>query len=265
GRCPSAGEGLTYWALGELLRRECQISLDDPAAEARERLRQKVEAVMRRMSADQATIDHTVFALAFTAGITIPGNPLDNIRPSAAQLELSMAWPRFISAYAAAGPVILVLEDLHWGSDRLVEMMERLLARSTGPLLLVATARPELRTAHPEFGEGREAVAVFALRTLTTQQSTTLLDEILEGSAVPDTLRRDLVATADGNPFFLEEIIRGLIDGGMLVREGAGWRVTGTLPTALPDSVLAVLGARIDSLPPGQKRALQEAAVIGRV
>src|SRR5437763_14822599 len=74
GRCPSTGEGLTYWALGELLRRECQISLDDPAAEARERLRQKVEAVMRRMSADQGTIDHTVFALAFTAGITIPGN-----------------------------------------------------------------------------------------------------------------------------------------------------------------------------------------------
>jgi len=265
GRCPSAGEGLTYWALGELLRRECQISLDDPAAEARERLRQKVEAVMRRMSADQATIDHTVFALAFTAGITIPGNPLDNIRPSAAQLELSMAWPRFISAYAAAGPVIIVLEDLHWASDRLVEMAERLLARSTGPLLLVTTARPELRTAHPEFGEGGEGVAMLALRALTTQQSTTLLGEILEGSEVPETLRRDLVATADGNPLFLEEIIRRLVDGGMLVRQGSDWRVTGTLPATLPDSVLAVLGARIDALAPAHKRALQEAAVIGRV
>src|SRR5438094_8676472 len=119
-----------------MLRRECQISLDDPAAEARERLRQKVVAVMRRMSADQATIDHTVFALAFTAGITIPGNPLDNIRPSPAQLELSTPWPRFISAYAAAGPVILVLEDLHWASDRLVELAARLMARATAPLLL---------------------------------------------------------------------------------------------------------------------------------
>jgi len=265
GRSPSTGEGLTYWALGELLRRECQISLDDPAAEARARLRQKVEAVLGRVSADQATIDHTVFALAFTAGITIPGNPLENIRPSAVQLELSMAWPRFISAFAAAAPVILVLEDLHWASDRLVEMIERVLARSTGPVLIVTSARPELRTAHPEFGEGREAVAVLALRALTTQQSTMLLDEILEGSSVPETLRRDLVATADGNPFFLEEIIRRLIDGGQLVRSGSGWRVAGTLPAVLPDTVLAVLGARIDALPSAHKRALQEAAVIGRV
>src|SRR2546427_5985493 len=89
GRCPSTGDGLTYWALGELLRRECQISLDDPAASAHDRLRQKVETVLHRVSADQATIDHTVSALAFTAGITIPGNPLDSIRPAAVDLELS--------------------------------------------------------------------------------------------------------------------------------------------------------------------------------
>ena len=265
GRCPSTGEGLTYWALGELLRRESQISLDDPAAEATERLRQKVQGVLQRVSADQATIDHTVFALAFTAGITIPGNPLDNIRPSAVQLELSMAWPRFVSAYAASGPVIIVVEDLHWAGDRMVEMIERLLARSTGPILVVTTARPELRTAHPEFGEGSEGAAVLSLRALTAQQSTTLLNEILEGSAIPEELRRDLIATADGNPLFLEEIINRLVDGGVLVREDAGWRVTGRLPTALPDTVLAVLGARIDSLPHKHKLALQEAAVIGRV
>src|SRR5205809_2663778 len=265
GRCPSTGDGLTYWALGELLRRECQISLDDPAVATRERLRRKIETGLQRVSADEATIDHTLHALAFTAGITIPGNPLDNIRPSAVQLELSMAWPRFISAYAAAGPVILVLEDLHWAGDRLVEMVQRLLARSTGPVLLVTTARPELRKAHPEFGEGGEGTAVFALRALTTQQSTTLLAEILEGSEVPETFRRDLVATADGNPLFLEEIIRRLVDGGMLVREGSAWRVSGTVPAALPDTVLAVLGARIDALPAAHKRALQEAAVIGRV
>jgi class 3 adenylate cyclase len=109
GRCPSTGDGLTYWALGELLRRECQISLDDPAAAARERLRQKVEAVLRRVSTDQATMDHTIFALAFTAGITVPGNPLDNIRPSAVQLEHPIARAelrtRAFAALLAAGAV----------------------------------------------------------------------------------------------------------------------------------------------------------------
>src|SRR5437773_4554944 len=144
-------------------------------------------------------------------------------------------------------------------------MVQRLLARSTGPVLLVTTARPELRQTHPQFGEGGEGTAVFALRALTTQQSTTLLTEILEGSEVPESFRRDLVATADGNPLFLEEIIRRLVDGGMLVRERSGWRGSGTVPAALPDPVLAVLGAGIDALPPAHKRALQEAAVIGRV
>src|SRR5207302_6288755 len=118
---------------------------------------------------------------------------------------------------------------------------------------------------HPEFGEGSEAIAAHTLRSLTSQQSTTLLNEILEGSALPVELHRDLVATADGNPLFLEEIIHRLIDGGMLIRDGSGWQVAGTLPTALPDTVMAVLGARIDALPAAQKRALQEAAVIGRV
>src|SRR5438128_10167236 len=89
GRCPSTGDGLTYWALGELLRRECQISRDDPAVTTRERLRQKIETVLQRVAADEATIDRTLHALAFTARIPIPGTPLDNIRPSAVQLELS--------------------------------------------------------------------------------------------------------------------------------------------------------------------------------
>src|SRR5439155_4459052 len=126
-------EGLTYWALGEFLRLECQISLDEPTVATRERLRQKGENVLERISADRATIDHTVFSLAFTAGITIPENPLDTIRPVAVDNELSMAWPRFISAYAAAGPVIVVIEDLHWAGDRLVAMLYRLLVRSSGP------------------------------------------------------------------------------------------------------------------------------------
>src|SRR5712692_3991935 len=156
GRCPSAGQGLTYWALGELLRRECRISLDDPAREARERLRSRVTQVLEPVRLATADVDHTVYALAMTAGIRIPGNPLEGIRPLAVHNELSMAWPRYISAYATQGPLIMVIEDLHWADDQLVVMLERLLARSTGAVMLVATARPEFRQAHPEFAAGRE-------------------------------------------------------------------------------------------------------------
>jgi class 3 adenylate cyclase/tetratricopeptide (TPR) repeat protein len=265
-RCPSAGQDLTYWALGELLRRECGISLDDPAVQAADRLRERVEAVLGPVRLERADIDQTIFALAMTGGIRVAGNPLEGVRPAAVDLELSMAWPRFMSAYAVSGPVILVIEDLHWADDRLVVMLERLLARSTGPVVLVATARPEFRQTHANFGAGREELAAIALRPLTSQQSTELFNEILGGSEVPESLRRDLVATVEGNPFFLEEIIRGLIDSRTLVRQDGRWKlIGGAPPTAVPDTVHAVLAARIDALPMPHKRALQEAAVIGRV
>ena len=266
GRCPSAGQGITYGGFAELLRRACGITLDDPAAIAGDRLRSRVEEVCRQAQVTQAEIDHTVFAMATTAGIHLPGNPLDEIRPVAVANELSIAWPRFLSAHAANGQVIFVIEDLHWGSEQLVPMLERLLARSTGRALLIATARPEFAAAAPGFLAGRDDVGVISLRPLTTTKGIALFNEILAGSQVSELLRDELVARADGNPLFLEEILRRLIDTGALFRANDHWQADATvLPQQLPDTVQAVLAARIDALPSAQKRALQEAAVIGQI
>jgi len=251
GRCPSAGRGVTYSALGEMLREFCGISLADPAAATQARLRAGLRAILGAGEpADRAELDATVFALAVTAGIGLPGSPLDRVEPKAVADELARAWPRFATACAAAGPALFVVEDLHWADDRLLEMLELLVARSAGPLLVVATSRPELAETRPGFGAGLEGAASISLRPLPERHSQRLLDSLTPTGRLPDKLRREVLARAEGNPLFLEELVLHL-EG-----EAAG---------ALPDTLQSLLAARIDTLSVPEKQVLQQAAVVGRV
>ena len=253
GRCLAAGHGITYWALGEILRAACAIQLDDPAAVAVEKLRVVV--------AD----DHTVEALAATAGISVPDSRLAGLAPQAVADELAWAWPRFASAQTG-DLAVWVVEDLHWAGAPLLEMLERIVARSSGPLLIVGTARPDLVEAHPGFGGGSENISTISLRPLSEKHSQELLQALLAVDDLPSSLAMEILAKSQGNPFFLEEIIRRLIDEGAIVHEDGSWRATGTItPTPLPDSLLALLSARIDSIPDREKHVLQEAAVVGTV
>jgi hypothetical protein len=264
-RCLPVGSSLTYWPLAEALRSVATISLDEPAGSARSKLEAAVTAALGEGGSDPLTTA-TVHALALTAGIRIPDNALAEMEPAAAAEELGRAWPRFLSALAAKAPFVLAIEDLHWASDELLVMLERILRRSSGPLLVVATARPEFEQEHAGFAAGIENLARVSLRPLTTEQGTTLLNGLLADFDLPDRLRSEVLERVEGNPFFLEEIVRRMIDDGQLVHEGDQWRLTD--PSAgvrLPDSVLSLLGARIDALPSSEKRVVQEASVIGRI
>jgi predicted ATPase len=254
GRCLAAGHGITYWALGEILRTACDIQLDDPAALALEKLRA------------YADDDRMSQALALTAGIPVPGNRLDLMAPQAVADELSWAWPRFAAAQAEQGLAVWVVEDLHWAGAPLLEMLERVIARSSGPLFVIATARPDLMASHPGFGGGSEDFSTISLRPLSKRQSDELLQAILDVADLPPSLSEEILARAEGNPFFLEEIVRRLIEEGTLRREEGRWKATpGAHTASLPDSLLALLAARIDSIPDHEKRVLQEASVIGKV
>ena len=253
GRCLAAGHGITYWALGEILQAACGIRLDDPAAIAL----QKLEAVVE----DPKMIE----ALAASAGIAVPEGRLIQLTPQAVADEMAWAWPRFATAQAAHRAV-WVVEDTHWAGDQLLEMLERLIARSSGSLLIIATARPEMVEAHPGFGGGSENFSTLSLRPLSAKHSQELLEALLAVADLPPSTSGEILGKAEGNPFFLEEIVRMLIEEGALVQEGARWRSTSrTVATPLPDSLLALLSARIDSIPQSEKRVLQEAAVVGKV
>ena len=266
GRCLSAGQGITYWALGEILRAACSISLDDAAAAARDKLRTALTPLFAGIGLAEAAIDITVAALAATAGISFPDQALERLEPQAVAQELARAWPRFTSAWVRGRLGILVLEDLHWAGDPLLTMLEHMIGRSEGALIVVATARPDMPEAHPDFGGGSENFSRLSLRPLTAAAAAELLHELLSGSELPPRLTAELLDGAEGNPFFLEEMVGRLVDEGVLVRTNGGWHATeGAGRVQVPDSIHSLLAARMDSLAAGDKRVLQEAAVVGRV
>ncbi|HET6481208.1 MAG TPA: AAA family ATPase, partial [Actinoplanes sp.] len=140
GRCLAAGDGITFWALGEILRHACGIPLGDSGARAQHRLRAHLTSVFEGQQLTPAELDTTIFALATTAAVRLPDNPLDLADPRDVADELGRAWPRLASAYAARRPLLLVVEDLHWAGVPLVDMLSRLVARANGPVVVLTTA-----------------------------------------------------------------------------------------------------------------------------
>jgi class 3 adenylate cyclase len=264
GRNLSAGQGLTYWALGEILRGACGIGLDETSDVVKERVLNGVASILEPLGLPPEDAQMTTAALATTVGIRLDDTPEGAAAPASIE-DLARAWPRFATAYAAAGPAIWVIEDLHWASEPAVEMLTQIARRTEGPLLIVATARPEFAEGHLGFGPGGQDAVAISLRPLTDNQSNDLVDRLLAVAELPEALRTEIVAKADGNPFFVEEILQRLIDEGALERDGERWRTTGSIgEVKIPDSVQSLLAARIDALQPEERRVLQEAAVVGR-
>jgi class 3 adenylate cyclase/tetratricopeptide (TPR) repeat protein len=257
GRSLAVGQGGTYWALTEILRSIAGGASPD-------QLRHAVTGPLAALGLDPGETERTILALGITAGIDIEGSPTV-LEPERVGQELQLAWPRLASALALDGPLLLVLEDLHWAGDPLLEVLSAIVTRSTGPVLLLGTARPELVDRHPSFLQAREDTASVTLRPLSDAASGELIERLLDIAELPTTLRADLVVRAEGNPFFLEEMLRRLIDEGAIVEEGGRWRATAVATTVrLPDSIHGLLAARIDSLSPPAKALLREASVVGR-
>jgi class 3 adenylate cyclase/tetratricopeptide (TPR) repeat protein len=241
GRCLPYGHGITYWPLGEILKEELGLLESDAPELIRERLGESQ-------------------ILGLTLGLDGGGD----LHPLAARERLHEAWLDFLTELASSRPAVLLVEDLHWAEEPLLDLVERIVRDATGPLLVLGTARPELLDRRPSWGGGRRNTSVVWLQPLEADVSGRLLDELLAAD-LPAPLRELLVERADGNPFFLEELLGALIDLGVLERTGDGWEVreqAGEL--AVPDSVHGVVAARIDLLAPPEKAALQAAAVIGR-
>jgi class 3 adenylate cyclase len=265
GRCPAVGQAISYWPLAEIVRAACGISLDDAGTAGQEKLRSRAGEILAT-GLPEADVQAVVFALATTAGVALPDNPLDRSRPATVVTELARRWPQFLSALATRQPLVVIIEDLHWASQQVVEMVERLLARSTGPIFLIATARPEFAEANPSFAVGGGESTTISLRPLNRNQSTNLLAGLLPANDLAPAIHDQILETAEGNPLFVEEIVSRLIEAGILARENGRWRSTGGwADVAIPDTINGLLAARIDALPDAERHVLREAAVVGRI
>ncbi len=240
GRCISYGAGITYLPLGEIVREHLGLAESDSPETVRRRLGQ-----------------HDV--LGMTLGLEAPAD----LHPLVARERLRRAWVAFLEELAADQPAVVLIEDLHWAEPALLDLLEGALHDARGPLLVLATARPELVHTRPTWGRGREADTLW-LEVLSSSDAARMVDELVP-AVLPAAVRRVIVERAEGNPFFVEELVRTLIDQGVLERLNGGWTAR-DLPDdfVVPDTVQAVLAARIDLLEPAEKAALQAAAVIGR-
>jgi class 3 adenylate cyclase/tetratricopeptide (TPR) repeat protein len=240
GRCLAYGQGITYWPLAEILKEHLGILDSDSPDEVR-----------RRLGARDI--------LGLTLGLDLAGE----VHPLAARDRLHSAWVDLLSELAAERPVVVLVEDVHWAEQPLLDLIERLARDVRGPLLLLATARPDFVDGRSAW-QGRIDTETIWLEPLAADSTASLVDSLLAGD-FPAQVRKLVVERAEGNPFFVEEVLGSLIDAGVLERANGGWQA-GELPPGfeIPDSVQAVLAARIDLLGEAEKAALQAAAVIGR-
>lgn len=238
GRCLPYGEGITYWPLAEMVKAAAGISDDDPLDEAFEKLRACCE--------EEAVAD----LLGLASGL------LEALEGDASQNEIAWAAREWATKLAEPQPLVLLFEDIHWAEEPLLDLVEHLASRVRAPLLILCLARPELLDVHPGWGGGRVRATAIELEPLPAEESELLLDALLadEAASLTREARRRLLEKTEGNPLFVEETIR------MLLERDGDRAVEG-----IPDTLQALIAARIDRLPPVEKRLLQRAAVIGRV
>jgi class 3 adenylate cyclase/tetratricopeptide (TPR) repeat protein len=264
GRCLPYGDGVTYWPLAEILKGHAGVLDADLPEIALSRIGKLVAGLLGDEPAESSA--RIAADLAYTVGIADPALTMADLDPRIVRQRVHAAWRVLFSALAAAQPVISVVEDIHWADPALLDLLDELVQGTEGPVLFVCPSRPELVASRPGWGGGRRNSLSVSLYPLDDDDSERLVCLLLTVQDLPGSLRSRILERAEGNPFFLEEILRRLIDEQLVVRDGSHWRARpGLEQVEIPDTVQGVLAARIDLLDPFDKRVLQAAAVIGRV
>lgn len=263
GRCLPYGEGITYWPLAEILKQDAGV-LDTDAPEAA--LAKIRNAVAGKLAPPIHGSMGVPAALALSVGLHDPQDPPSELEPRRLRMETHAAWRTYFTTLAAAGPAVVVVEDIHWADSALLDLLEELANRVSGPILFLCPSRLELLERRPGWGGGQRSFSGVYLEPLPPQAAERLVDHLLSSEDLPPELRSRILQRAEGNPFFLEEIVRQLVDEHAIERVEGRWRAVNRGATVeIPDTVQAVLAARIDLLQPGDRKALQAASVVGRV
>lgn len=269
GRCFAFSRALSYAPFLDMLRRFSGIADEDGEAEARASLRERLEQVFPGESQAQAVLAQLLsMRLAPEEAAAMKALSGENY-----QRLLFSTIEDFLRRHAAQKPVVLVLEDLHWCDQSSIALIRHLLPITTqAPVVLVLLSRPKREAPEnwEKLGAALDAVKdrceEIALEPLTDQAGHELVMKLLDGSPLPEKLNATILGKADGNPFFVEEVLRSLVERGALVRDDGKWRVTGLVESIqVPDTLQGVLHARLDRLPEESRRVIQKAAVIGRV
>ncbi|HWH24817.1 MAG TPA: adenylate/guanylate cyclase domain-containing protein [Candidatus Limnocylindria bacterium] len=267
GRCVSYGRTLPYHLVLDLVRSVLGIPAGASEAEESMRLRAGVAALLGSDAGDSEPY------LGHLLGLRDAGQAAEQMQldPETMQGRYVAASHRLLRARATQGPIVIVLEDIHWADPASVEVLLQLLPLTTSlPILVVAAGRAEtdapgwrlVANARATFGD---TLVELRLEPLDAEQSRALVGNLLEIESLPEVVRQTILARSEGNPFFVEEVIRMLIEQGAIAQQDGRWLATDSIASVeIPANLQLLLLARIDQLPDEAKRSLRVASVIGR-
>jgi len=244
GRCLAYGRGITFWPLAEAVRQAAGI-VDDDAASAREKLSSFVDH-------DAAVVER----IASAFGLSDRQFPVG---------EVFWAVRMLLESVARQRPLVVVFEDIHWAETTFLDLIEHLVDTvSDAPLLLLCPARPALLDLRPGWSQ-RPGEARLALRPLSEADVSLVLENLLGSTDIADDARARIVAAADGNPLFAEQLLSMMIEDGLLRCEDGRWTAAGDLSSlTVPPTIQALLAARLDQLDREERIVLEAAAVVGQ-
>ena len=252
GRCLAYGDGVTYWALSEMVRARAGLAEEEAPARAATKLRACVEEFVT----DEEERRWVEPRLAHLLGL--------EERVASSKEDLFAGWRLFFERIADRGPVVMVFEDLQWADDALLDFVDYLVewAREH-PLFVVTLARPELTERRSDWGLGKHRFTSLYLEPLAEGA----IDEMLRGMVpgLPDDLLVRIRERAEGVPLYAVETVRMLLDKGLLARSGNTFELAGPIDKLeVPESLQGLISARLDGLPPDERALLQDGAVLGK-
>lgn len=250
GRCLPYGDGITYWPVAEVVREAAAITEGDAPEEATSKL-------TALLGGDGETVT-IAERLGSVLGLTDATSPAQ---------ETFWAVRRLLEALAERDPLVVVYDDIQWGEATFLDLVEYLAGWSAGaPILLLCLARPDLVDTRPAWGAGVPDAASIRLEPLTEEDSERLIDNLLGQAPLDLEVRARIRQAAEGNPLFVEEILRMLVDDGVLHRDDGRWAAAGDFSSiAIPATINALLAARLDRLSQEERAVIQRASVVGKV
>jgi len=253
GRTPSYGEGVSFWALGEMVRKRAGLLESDDEATTRGRISAMLDEYVPDPT-ERAFIEPAVLALLGIGAV-----------PAGGRDHLFAAWRALFERVAEQGTVALVFEDLHWADDGLLDFIEHLLEWSRNhPIFVVTLARPELLDRRPTWGSGQRNGTALPLGPLSEAEIRSMLTGVVPG--LPEAAILTILERADGIPLYAVETIRTLVaDGRLAIGDDGRYTPVGELGTLdVPDSLRGLIAARLDALPPADRSLVADGAVLGK-
>jgi class 3 adenylate cyclase/tetratricopeptide (TPR) repeat protein len=252
GRCPSYGDGVTYWALADMVRMRCRIAEEEQPAVALDKLRTALAEHLTDPE-ERAFVEPRLAQLLGLA----EHEPRD-------RQDLFAAWRLFFERLADVYATVLVFEDMQWADASLLDFVEYLLDWSRDhPIYVITLARPELLERRPNWGAGQRNFTSLFLEPLPGSAMEELLDGFVPG--LPDTVRGQILDRAEGVPLYAVETVRMLLDRGLIAQEGSAYRPVREIgELAVPETLHALIAARLDGLSAEERRLLQDASVLGK-